>query len=133
MRAGQVSSSSLDSHLNAFPPGGRNSLYVKNRDRHEIILLGLQRMRTTLKSVNNELARMGHTARLAKGSGYFYFQFGEAADWLDRTVTTEKIGSLTVPEWIEEFRRLRKLNEQIMPKASWKTGRSAVTNRVKAK
>jgi hypothetical protein len=33
-----------------------------------------------LKAVNDELARLGYTARLAKGSGYFYFQFGESVD-----------------------------------------------------
>jgi hypothetical protein len=42
--------------------------------------------RLTLKTVNDELARRGYTARLEKGDGYFYFRFGEAADWLDRTV-----------------------------------------------
>ena len=30
--------------------------------------------------------RRGHTARLEKGRGYFYFHLGEAAAWLDRTV-----------------------------------------------
>ena len=90
-------------------------------------------MRLTVKAINEELAKRGSSARLEKGDGHFYFSEGETTDWLDRTVTAEKIGSLTVPEWIEEFRRLRKLNEQIMPKASRKTGQSAVTNRVKAK
>ena len=42
--------------------------------------------RVTLKAVNQELARLGHDVLLAKGSGYFYFWTGEAADWLDRTV-----------------------------------------------
>jgi hypothetical protein len=32
--------------------------------------------RVTLKAINDELARLGNTARLAKASGYFYFQFG---------------------------------------------------------
>jgi hypothetical protein len=73
--------------------------------------------RVTLKAVNDELARMGHTARLAKGSGYFYFQFGEAADWLDRTVDTATVSGRGVKEWIDEFLRLKKLNEQIMQPA----------------
>ena len=63
--------------------------------------------RVTLKGVNDELARLGYTARLAKASGYFYFQFGEAAEWLDRTVNVPTVSSRTVAEWLDEFRRLK--------------------------
>jgi hypothetical protein len=70
-------------------------------------------MRTTLASVNQELARRGYTARLAKASGYFYFQFGEAADWLDRTVQVERISDKTVEEWLAEFARLRAINAKL--------------------
>lgn len=73
--------------------------------------------RVTLKAINEELARLGVTARLAKASDYFYFQFGEAADWLDRTVSVPTVSSRTLPGWIEEFHRLKKLNEQIRRKA----------------
>ncbi len=79
--------------------------------------------RVTLKAVNDELARRGHTARLAKASGYFYFQFGEAAEWLDRTVQAETIGSRTLEEWIGEFDRLNKLNGELLGKGS-KAGRA---------
>ena len=72
--------------------------------------------RVTLKAVNDELARLGYTARLARGGGYFYFQSGEADDWLDRTVAAPKISSHSRNEWIEEFRRLKNLNEQLMAK-----------------
>jgi hypothetical protein len=41
--------------------------------------------RVTLKAINDELLRHGHTVRLEKGSGYFYF-WSEEADWFDRTV-----------------------------------------------
>lgn len=50
-------------------------------------------MRITLRAVNDELARYGYAAGLAKASGYFYFQFGEAAEWLDRTVESETVSS----------------------------------------
>ena len=70
--------------------------------------------RLTAKTVNDELARLGHRARLEKGSGYFYFWTGESADWLDRTVRVRKISEMTLNEWIAEFRRLKALNEQIM-------------------
>jgi hypothetical protein len=39
-------------------------------------------MQLSLKTANNELAQLGYSALLAKGSGYFYFSSGEAADWL---------------------------------------------------
>jgi len=52
----------------------------------------------TLKAINDELARRGHSARLEKASGYFYFLGGEAADWLDRTVGVRTINSLTLKQ-----------------------------------
>ena len=76
--------------------------------------------RVTLKAVNDELARLGLKGRLEKGSGYFYFLGGDAAEWLDRTVQVATIGSLALPEWIAEFRRLKKLNEEIMTRAKAK-------------
>jgi hypothetical protein len=71
-------------------------------------------MRLTLKAINAELAKKGHTARLAKGGGYFYFQFGEVADWLDRIVRVPTVNSLTLKEWLDEYQRLKKLNMEIM-------------------
>lgn len=85
--------------------------------------------RVTLKAVNNELARQGYVARLAKAGGYFYFQFGEAADWLDRTVHASAIGSRSVDDWIGEFHRLRKLNAEIMGKAASKKPKRAAPPR----
>jgi hypothetical protein len=71
-------------------------------------------MRLHLKVINDELARLGHTARLAKGAGYFYFHSGEAAGWVDGAVRVRKIHSRTLKQWIGEFRRLKALNEQIL-------------------
>jgi hypothetical protein len=76
----------------------------------------------SLKIVNEELARRGHTARLAKGTGYFYFERGEAADWLDNSVKVRTINTLTMKEWMEEFRRLKELNEQIFRTAKRGSG-----------
>jgi len=70
--------------------------------------------RITIKAVNDELARLGHQARLERASGYFYFWTGEAADWIDRTVQVTKISALTLDQWIEEFRRLKRVNAEIM-------------------
>ena len=72
--------------------------------------------RVTLKAINDELARLGFAARLAKASGYFYFHSGEAADWLDRTVNVPIVSSHTLAGWIGEFHRLRTRNDQISGK-----------------
>jgi hypothetical protein len=74
--------------------------------------------RVTLKAVNDELARRGHHARLEKASGYFYFFGGEATDWLDRTVPVTTVNALTLDQWIDEFKRLKKVNREIMGKTS---------------
>jgi hypothetical protein len=71
-------------------------------------------MRVTLKAINDELARRGATACLAKAAGYFYFQFGEAAEWLDRTVRVPTVSALTLEQWLDEYDRLKKLNREIM-------------------
>ncbi len=71
--------------------------------------------RVTLKAINDELTRRGLNARLEKGSGYFYFFGGDATDWIDRTVPgTKTVTALTLDQWIEEFKRLRKVNQEIM-------------------
>ena len=62
-----------------------------------------EQMRLHLKVINDELARLGFAARLAKGDGYFYFSEGEAADWLDKTVKARTINSLTLKEWVADF------------------------------
>jgi|HubBroStandDraft_5_1064220.scaffolds.fasta_scaffold07072_8 hypothetical protein len=66
-------------------------------------------MRVTLKTVNDRLAELGYDARLEKGDGYFYFSGGEAMDWLDQTVKVPILSSLTLDQWVDEFRRLKKL------------------------
>jgi hypothetical protein len=83
--------------------------------------------RLTMKVINDELARRGHRARLEKAAGYFYFFGGEATDWLDRTVRVATVNSLTLEQWIEEFQRLKKLNQQIS--GTGKTGRKAAPHR----
>jgi hypothetical protein len=76
--------------------------------------MGPGAMTLHLKIVNDELARLGHTALLAKGRGYFYFRSGDAGGWLDNAVKVRKINSLTLKQWIAEFRRLKDLNERIL-------------------
>ena len=77
----------------------------------------------TLARINAELARRGHNLLLGNGGGYFYFHTGEAADWIDRTVQVPKVNSLTLDEWIQEYERLKRLNEQIRATAAGKPRR----------
>jgi len=69
--------------------------------------------RLTLKTINSELLKRGHDARLEKASGYFYFKGGEATAWIDRTVPVPAFNSLTLEQWMEEFVRLKNLNAEI--------------------
>ena len=69
--------------------------------------------RVTLKAVNEALAKRGRGARLMKANGYFYFDEGEAASWLDKTVATPTVGSRTLEQWLEEFDRLAKVNRDL--------------------
>ncbi len=75
----------------------------------------------TLKTINAELAKRGHIARLEKAGDYFYFFGGEAAAWLDKTVRVPKVSSLTLEQWIEEFDRLKRLNAEIFRAATKKS------------
>ena len=56
----------------------------------------------------------GHNARLEKASKYFYFKRGGATDWIDRTVQVPTVNSVTLAQWMEEFRSLKKLNAEIV-------------------
>ena len=69
--------------------------------------------RITIKAVNDALARLGHEVRLEKASGYFYFWSGDVAGWIDRTVQVSKISELTLEQWMAEFKRLKKVNQEI--------------------
>ena len=72
-------------------------------------------MRVTLKSVADRRSQLGINARLEKGDGYFNFSGGEATDWLDRTVKMSILSGLALDQWVDEFKRLKKLNEGMLP------------------
>jgi hypothetical protein len=57
---------------------------------------------------------------LVKARGYFYFERGEADDWLDKTVSVPTVSSLNLAGWRAEYERLKKLNTQIMDGTSRK-------------
>jgi hypothetical protein len=71
-------------------------------------------MRLTQKAITGELDRLGHEARLESADGYFYFLGLEPAGWLDKTVKVPKVSSLTLEQWVAEYERLKKLNEEIL-------------------
>jgi len=71
-------------------------------------------MRVTLKAVNEKLATLGAKTELARGAGYFLFRGGDADEWIDRTVRVPTIGSLTLEQWVSEYKRLKTLNDDIM-------------------
>ena len=82
-------------------------------------------MRLTLKAVNAALAEQGEDVRLAKADGYFYFEAGEAANWIDRTVTAKTLSSLTLEQWLDEFKKLKKLNADMLAGKSKVSGDGA--------
>jgi hypothetical protein len=84
-------------------------------------------MRVTLKMVNEKLAQLGASAELAKGVGYFLFRGGEADDWIDRTVAVPTIGSLALEQWLNEYKRLKTLNAQMLKTAKHERAKPANT------
>ena len=52
-------------------------------------------------------------------------------DWLDRTVIVPKISSLTLKQWVDEFLKLRRKNEQIRKQAARKTPKRKPSKRPK--
>ncbi len=71
-------------------------------------------VRLSLKTINEELKRLGSPAVLTKADGYFYFQGGDAADWLDRAVTVPTLRSLTLEQWVGHYRALKAKNEALL-------------------
>lgn len=89
--------------------------------------------RVTLKTVNDALAKAGHGARLMKASGYFYFEGGEAASWIDKAVYTPTVGSRTLEQWLEEFDRLQKVNRDLLKTATARASKKATPGRQASK
>ena len=71
-------------------------------------------VRLSIKTINDELRRLGSSAVLTKGEGYFYFQGGDAADWLDRSVPVATLHSLSLGQWIEQYQELKAKNDALV-------------------
>ena len=70
-------------------------------------------------------------ALLARGDGYFYFWSGDAADWLERTVRVSTLHALTLEQWLEQFRILKKKNEGLLRMPIKKTKKAKQTPKKK--
>jgi hypothetical protein len=92
-----------------WPPDGNEHVTSGPRSQRYI-----RTMRVTLKTVNDQMANRGYSARLVKASGYFYFEGGEADDWLDKTVNMPTVNSIGLAEWMAEFDGLKTVNDEIM-------------------
>jgi len=88
--------------------------FLKDLALREIPLIAEGTMRLTLKTINDELRRLGLDVHIEKGDGYFYVWKGDANNWLDRTINVPKVSSLTLEQWIGEFNRLKKLNDEML-------------------
>jgi hypothetical protein len=86
-------------------------------------------MGVTLKAVNAALVGLGAKTELAKGAGYFLFRGGEAEEWIDRTVRVPTINSLTLEQWLNEYKRLKTLTGEIMKAAKQGSPAAAKTQR----
>ena len=71
-------------------------------------------MRLSLKAINDELKRQGCGAVLCKGEGYFYFQGDEATEWLNRSVWIATLHSLTLDQWMKQYRELKAKNDALV-------------------
>jgi len=84
-------------------------------------------VRLSLKTINDELERLGSGAVLTKADGYFYFQGGDSTDWLDRAVSAPTLRSLTLEQWIGRYRELKAKNEALAAKTNPKDSGTSLT------
>jgi hypothetical protein len=79
-------------------------------------------MRVTLKTIHEKLKRLGHDVRVERGDGYFYVWGPDVNGWLDRTIKVPTLSRLTLDQWVEEFNRLKKLNEELSARSTKSKG-----------
>jgi hypothetical protein len=59
------------------------------------------------------LAKRGVEAMLVNGGGYFFFRRPAVNSWLDRTVQVGDVSDLTLDQWLQLFKDLKRKNEEI--------------------
>jgi len=82
-------------------------------------------VRLTLKAINEELAKRRVAPDWQRAMAISIFPAERQSDWLDKTVNAPSLRSLSLEQWIAEFERLTKLNDEIL-KASAGEGRTEV-------
>ena len=102
---------------------GRRTGTPGNRRFGADVLSDNPNVRLSLKTINDELARLGLSVVLTKGDGYFYFQGGEAADWLERIVRVPTLRRFTLDQWIGEYKALQEKNKALVKGTPVRTSR----------
>ena len=94
---------------------GRFAAAAQLGSAYRVICVKMGVQRTMRLTVNDyELAKRGLTARIAKADGYFYFQFDEAANWMDRTIRVPTVNALTLKQWMDEHQQIKRLNAMLI-------------------
>jgi hypothetical protein len=65
----------------------------------------------SVRDVSRFFAQSGiEDVRLERGRGFFYFIGVPVHNWLNRAVVSPDLGSRTLGQWLEEYRRMAKQN-----------------------
>jgi hypothetical protein len=72
-----------------------------------------QTNRVTRKMINDKLRERRRDESLRPGGGYFYFDGGEAVNWLTNSVRVQRVSDLTLEQWLQEFDKLLKLDKKL--------------------
>lgn len=56
----------------------------------------------TVASVNRALRARGHSEKLTRGKGYYYFAGGDAMRWPTSSVMVDDVALLSVDDWMTE-------------------------------
>lgn len=70
-----------------------------------------------LATINKELAKLGHSAELVKGGGYFYFIGDDIAEGQIDSVYVYKLNELSLSQWLEEASEAINKSKQIRGQA----------------
>lgn len=64
-------------------------------------------MANVVAAVNANLKAIGEVPRLRRGSGYYYFD-GPALGWPSSSVYVFRADSMSVSEWMDQYRALKR-------------------------
>jgi hypothetical protein len=96
--------------LDALAAVAGNALDVEHGERHKALIVPIMAARVTLKAINDELLRRGLRRRA---------DISTSLAAMPRNASTERceqLSTLTLDQWIDEFKRLKEVNLEIMGK-----------------